>query len=133
MWKNSTHLYFNLPEPENHGWLRNESGYSIDWEARKVEKHTQAILDFLSKGCTCKTGCTTRRCECKKTDKTCSAGCECGVCTNISLTQQQVEREEGESESDSESDTKSDTESDDSMEQLEAEVITNNFDFDVFF
>ena len=124
MWKNSTqrHLYLNLPEPEKQGWLRNDSGYSIDWEAGEVKKQIQATLDFLSKGCSCKTGCTSRRCGCRKMDKTCGAGCECRGCTNVSLTQQQVGSEEGESESD--------TESDDSVEQLEAEVITDNFDFD---
>ena len=42
-------------------------------------------LDSLNKGCTCKTGCKTKRCSCVKKERKCGAGCECKGCVNVQL------------------------------------------------
>ena len=41
------------------------------------------ILRTILKSCKCITGCTTRRCNCRKNDKECSLGCDCKNCNNI--------------------------------------------------
>ena len=86
MWENSckSDLYDALEAPETQGWLKlNEISYCIDWEANDVAEKIQATLDFLSKGCSCKTGCQTRKCGCKKASRSCGAGCECQNCQNM--------------------------------------------------
>ena len=87
MWVNSSKAdqYEGLPLPETHGWLKDDSGYSIDWESHETTQRIQATLDFLNKGCTCKTGCKTKRCSCQKNGRECGAGCECRGCTNMKL------------------------------------------------
>jgi len=68
MWTNSPKpdLYQGLAHPESQGWLKRDSGYTIDWEDDKVLQQIQATLDFLDKGCTCKTGFRTKCCGCQK-------------------------------------------------------------------
>ena len=87
MWANSNrpNLYTGLAPPETQGWRKDDSGYSIDWEAPETRQKIQATLDFLAKGCTCKTGCRTKRCSCQKNGRDCGAGCECKGCTNMKL------------------------------------------------
>ena len=38
----------------------------------------------LTTGCKCVTGCDTNRCGCRKDRKSCSAGCHCKNCLNVS-------------------------------------------------
>ena len=38
---------------------------------------------LLTKGCKCKTGCTTGRCGCKRKQQVCSEGCTCTHCLNL--------------------------------------------------
>ena len=100
MWGNCSqpNQFDNLESPESQGWLRQESGqYSIDWEAKEVQQQIQSNLDFLTKGCTCKTGCATKRCSCKKNGRSCGAGCECRGCKNLTLEKENdeyIEQEE---------------------------------------
>ena len=77
--------------PESHGWLKDESGYSIDWEAPdKYRPHWTSLLRDVP----VKTGCKTKQCRCQKNGRGCGAGCECKGCTNIILSIPQ-EQEEG--------------------------------------
>lgn len=119
MWKNS-HLpdvYFNLTPPERNGWLRSEDGlYSIDWEDPEVQKSITTNVLFLLSGCTCKKGCTSARCGCRRKGSFCGPGCRCCNCTNLFSSQPQtVERES--------------SSSDESSEELEEEIITDTDNF----
>ena len=83
--RNVEKFYFKRPiqrATESHSWLKIDV---IDWEAEEVKKNIKETLDFLSKGCTCKTGCKTKRCSCKKNERQCGASCECHSCTNVLL------------------------------------------------
>lgn len=115
MWENSSKpdQYNGLAPPESQGWMKDSVGkYTVDWEAEEVLQRIQATLDFLNKGCSCKTGCKTRRCSCRKNERSCGAGCECRECTNkqTPLTlpddkdeyEEEVESEEYDSETDDE-------------------------------
>ena len=135
MWKNSSKadILDGLANPESQGWLKEETEYSIDWESKEVLQRVKATLDFLDKGCSCKTGCKPKRCSCKKKERSCGAGCECKGCTNIHLkdpdstnattlsvcTQEESEDEVSEYET-------SDSETE---HELETEIITD-FNFD---
>ena len=136
MWRNSCiqDTFNELGLPETSGWLKTDDGYSIDWEATETKLKIQQNLDFLSKGCKCKSGCKTKRCGCQKKDAKCGEGCECKGCVNLPLSEpvnnepvniEQVD-EESENESDIESDySTSSIQSDE--EPLQTEVITESF------
>ena len=40
-------------------------------------------LDFVLKGCKCKTGCKTRICSCRKKERQCGPSCYCQFCNNL--------------------------------------------------
>ena len=43
---------------------------------------------LLTKGCHCKTGCTTGRCGCRKKGQNCTEGCSCLHCSNLPNSQE---------------------------------------------
>ena len=80
MWQNSPllDLYSSIPLPEHSGWMRHSDGsYVIDWEAPEIQEKIKHTIDFLTKGCSCKTGCKSNRCGCRKKSSYCGPGCEC--------------------------------------------------------
>ena len=75
------HLPFqNLPCPENYGW-------DVDIEGSYDPIMTQnlpapiAIIEMSS--CSCKTGCSTNRCSCRKNGLVCTDLCKCKECQNF--------------------------------------------------
>ncbi|CAC5360350.1 unnamed protein product [Mytilus coruscus] len=47
-------------------------------------KKVNDTIQWYTKGCSCKSGCTTLRCSCKKSsNKYCSPGCKCVNCVNL--------------------------------------------------
>ena len=88
MWLNSplADLYCSLPPPEQSGWLLNHDGsYAIDWEEPELQMKIKQTIDFLVKGCSCKRGCKSKICGCRKKDKCCGPGCEYQGCTNLPI------------------------------------------------
>ena len=60
-------------------WQVNESGdLKVKWLS--CSPTMDNILESAS--CNCKTGCTNRRCKCKKEDLTCTELCGCTECGN---------------------------------------------------
>ena len=49
-------------------------------------KEVRERVEGLLKGCSCKTGCETRQCGCKKKNKKCGEGCNCLNCKNAEYT-----------------------------------------------
>ena len=95
---------------------------------------TWRTLDFLANGCSCKTGCHSKRCGCRKKEQSCGAGCECHGCTNLPLTslQQQNnmdEDEEIENETEDESENNSEEDESDFSEEehIQTELVTDMF------
>ncbi len=79
LWSNShlSNVHASLPRPEDSGWLFQDGKYSIDWEdPAKIEK-VRNNIDFLLRGCGCKTGCSTNRCRCHQKSMHCGPGCTC--------------------------------------------------------
>ena len=87
MWRNatSTDVYGTLPPPSGNGWIQKSNAYIIDWEFPKVEGDIRSNTDFFMKGHTCKKGCKTKGCGCKKRGQTCGPSCECHNCINVTM------------------------------------------------
>ena len=85
MWQNSSEedIYTPLPLPEESGWKKSDGSYAIDWEAPEIQERVQQSIDFLIKGCSCKKGCRTANCGCKKKGRYCGPACLCQECVNL--------------------------------------------------
>ena len=133
MWQNSTYqdIYSSLLPPEQSGWIKDGDHYAIDWEASEVMERIKGTISFLTKGCSCKKGCRTYNCGCKQQSGHCGLGCTCVGCTNLPVAQPQ-HHDDPDSSSSSSSDNDFATDSDISScgEDLETEVITDEFLYD---
>ena len=134
MWHNShlPDMYTSLPQPENCGWLCNDDGtYNIDWEAPEIIERVKNTIEFLTKRCTCKKGCRTNNCECKKKSRYCGPGCECQGCNNLPSVNQTVNSELSEDNSSEYGSEEDNNECDERTDnELEPEIITEYFPFD---
>ena len=76
MWQISTYpdVYSSLPAPEQSGWIKDGYNYIIDWEAADVMEKIKGTIKFLTKGCSCKKGCATNNCGCRKRSNYCGPG-----------------------------------------------------------
>ncbi len=86
-------------------------------------------IQFLTKGCTCKKGCNTNRCRCKKKNEKCGPGCKCQHCENLATragnTSSSVAPMVANAvESDTEEMNDSEQDSEDSDDEIESEIIT---------
>ena len=84
------------PLTEN-GWALKNDDISVVWDTDDNLKRVQDTIQWYTKGCSCKSGCTTNRCSCKRqSDRQgrkmggyCGPGCKCQNCTNIPNVQHQ--------------------------------------------
>ena len=86
MWSNSSEddLQGLLPLPDDCGWTKLPDGsYTLDWECPDVQQQVQDTINFLTKGCSCKKGCLSQRCGCRKSGHHCGPGCQCHDCQNV--------------------------------------------------
>jgi len=85
LWHNSSEedVYLSLPLPEESGWNKSDDGYTFDWEAPEIQSRVQETIDFLMKGCSCKKGCRTANCCCRKKERYCGPACLCQECSNL--------------------------------------------------
>lgn len=70
----------------DYGWRRENGVLEIVWEVQENVDKARASLEFVLSGCKCKTGCSTRRCSCKKKDRICGPSCSCINCMNSTRT-----------------------------------------------
>ena len=142
LWRsaNKEDIYKNLPPPETSGWLKQPDGkYSIDWEDSDIQAQIEDTINFLTKGCSCKTGCKTRRCRCRRNERFCGPGCECMQCVNVlvetppEIDDHDDENDDYDNEDDEDNDdaqistTYSSSDEDvDEMHKLETEIISIN-------
>ena len=72
MWQNShvADVYSSLPSPLQSGWTIDEQGpYEVEWISKEEQQLIHTQISYLTKGCTCKNGCTNRKCGCRKDDR----------------------------------------------------------------
>lgn len=125
MWNNSIleDPYESLENGEDHGWSKSEEGvYEFEWESPDVTKQVEETIHFLTKGCSCKQGCRTRKCGCVKKSMLCGPGCECRGCINVSHKRKEADHSPEEDEVDEEG---SSSDSDSEQSDIETEVVTD--------
>ena len=68
LWQQAQCNQMQLALLHGHGWTRDEDGHiDIYWDTEESRHKV--------KGCSCKSGCGTKRCECRKNGEACGAGC----------------------------------------------------------
>ena len=51
------------------------------WDGQEnIERVPENVKFLISKGCSCKRNCSTRRCKCSKQHKNCRTNCKCSYC-----------------------------------------------------
>ena len=65
------------------GWSKDERGkLAIDWDSNENLTKIRNRVDLVLKGCSCKGGCSTNRCGCRRKGIPCGVGCGCTGCVN---------------------------------------------------
>ena len=87
-------------------------------------------INFLTKGCTCRKGCRTNQCGCRKKGNICGPGCQCQDCANTETTHTCTDNLSSESEGESESGEESGSEDslnnpEESSEYIQTEIVTD--------
>ena len=84
IWRQATFNTIAYPSLETFGWKQpDQQTLTIDWDSESNITHIRERVAFIRKGCSCKTGCSSRRCKCKKSGYQCGPGCKCIGCTNL--------------------------------------------------
>ena len=68
----------NPPSPVRHGWLNVANSLQIHWLTMPAAP--ESLLQSVN--CSCKTGCTSQRCSCKRAGVVCTDVCQCNSCEN---------------------------------------------------
>ena len=66
-----TCTFISVTAMTEYGWRRENGKLEIDWEVQENIEKAKMSLDFVLKGCKCKTGCKTRICLCRKKERQC--------------------------------------------------------------
>ena len=84
MWNSATQNDIELPPMSEYGWERQDGKLNIVWDVPENITRVQERIEYILKGCRCKTGCQTRRYKCQrhKPPMKCGPGCHCTNCTN---------------------------------------------------
>lgn len=66
----------------DYGWYREDGKLKVQWESERNITSIKENVAYLTKGCRCKTGCSTRRCGCQRNSLLCGPSCHCVNCQN---------------------------------------------------
>ena len=79
IWRRSLNPIMNCPDFAEHGWIVDKEGkVSIDW--MDLPPAPDGILENVQ--CSCKKGCNSNRCSCRKANLQCTSLCKCNSCSN---------------------------------------------------
>ena len=83
-WGQATQNCYTFLDVAKNGWNLNADGeIEVDCDAPENIAKVRDRVQLLLRGCSCKKGCTTKRCSCLKAGKHCGPGCSCCNCENI--------------------------------------------------
>ena len=85
MWRQAQENEMKIESPIGSGWYNHNGKLAIEWDSDENMRTIRQRVALLLKGCTCKSGCHTNRCTCKKNGTTCSPGCTCINCLNTAI------------------------------------------------
>ena len=83
MWSQACCSSYTLQDISDIGWKIRDGILEIDWDDPDNMELVRESVYILLKGCSCKKGCTSRRCSCVKADRKCGPGCRCSNCQNV--------------------------------------------------
>lgn len=83
MWRQGDKNNMVLQPITEYGWTLSDNKLTVLWDTPENMEAIRQRVHLLLKGCKCVTGCTTRRCGCKKNSTQCSEGCQCTNCLNM--------------------------------------------------
>ena len=84
VWRQAASNHIVYPQLEDFGWRKPDSNtLVIDWDSEANLSKIKEQVALIRKGCSCKTGCSSARCKCKKCNSHCGPGCKCTGCTNL--------------------------------------------------
>lgn len=83
MWRQADRNTMQVADITTCGWNVIDGILSIDWDSEENRAAVNERVLLLTKGCQCKTGCTTGRCGCRRKGQSCSEGCACLHCSNL--------------------------------------------------
>lgn len=131
MWRQAQTTGTMALEPlVGNGWLKDNNGkLAIDWDSEDNMRKIRSRVNLVLKGCSCKSGCTTKRCGCRKNEIHCGAGCSCKSCSNQEHNVEcHMDTEESESSSDDNDDSDTDLEQEnDNLETYVDQIMTEVF------
>ena len=82
MWGQANNERLQLKPLTNFGWKIEDEDLLYDWDSEENMSKVRERVYTLTRGCHCKTGCSSAKCSCRKKGKACAVGCECTNCTN---------------------------------------------------
>ena len=93
MWQQATVNTIRVLPLTDYGWRVTDGILGVLWDTDDNVEAVRSRVQLLLRGCKCKTGCKTRHCKCIKSDRLCSAGCQCQNCTNLANSQHQLSKD----------------------------------------
>ena len=80
-----------IPLISKFGWVILNDNVHVIWDTPENLAKVRQRVEYLTRGCKCKTGCKNRICKCKKRGVDCGPGCSCINCTNSGIVMDQDE------------------------------------------
>ena len=65
-WSQACQSQMSLLPLQWFGWRLQSDAVSVEWDSEENVEQVRQRVSFLTHGCSCKTGCSTRRCKCVK-------------------------------------------------------------------
>ena len=123
-WAQATSNNMVHPPMEEFGWLkRDEHTLLIDWDSDVNMSQIRERVSLIRKGCSCKTGCSSGRCKCKKSATHCGPGCKCTGCKNLPVEALRPgQMDQSDSDTDSVSSEGSESELDEEVDKLMQDI-----------
>ena len=81
-WSQAGLNHYSLLDITHYGWKIVSNTVEVDWDDPDNIESIRQRVQLLLRGCSCKKGCNTRRCSCRKSGRQCGPGCSCCNCEN---------------------------------------------------
>ncbi|CAG2203639.1 KIF4 [Mytilus edulis] len=87
-WAQASENFLQLSPLSDFGWKVSNNLLECIWDTEGNFQKVEQTVQWYTKGCSCKTGCSSNRCKCRKSksdskDGFCGPGCKCTNCVNL--------------------------------------------------
>ena len=83
IWSQATKPKITVQNPEEYGWLKEDSGFYLKADSKSNMKKQASIYETIMRKCGCsKCQCKSERCKCRSNGSFCSSFCNCKNCKN---------------------------------------------------